>query len=115
MTLNYTKNGDYLIPNLTLSQPQKLPPLGKYGKMRKTYLAENRPIFYNRLILSQKLYPHLAEIDRQSSERVEFLMSQYLTNDPPPDKATNQMAWVRHMNTLKAQAEEVVMTELIYS
>ena len=52
--LTYTKNGDYLIPDLSLT-PQPETPLGKYGRMRKTYLKEHRPILWNRLILSEKL------------------------------------------------------------
>ena len=41
--MTYIQNGDYLIPDLKLSQqPEK--PLGKYGRMRKTYLKEHRPI-----------------------------------------------------------------------
>ena len=58
--LNYTKTGDYSIPNLKLSET---PEIGKYGRMRRNYLKEHRPVLYNRLLLSEKLYPHLAEID----------------------------------------------------
>lgn len=69
MKLVYLKNGDYLIPNLTLSeQPQQ--PLGKYGRMRKTYLQEHRPALYSHLLLSEKLYPHLLEVDRAVNERL---------------------------------------------
>ncbi|WP_432764283.1 TnpV protein, partial [Hungatella hathewayi] len=60
--MTYIQNGDYLIPDLKLSQqPEKS--LGKYGRMRKTYLKEHRPILYNQMLLSEKLYPHLLEID----------------------------------------------------
>ena len=60
--MTYIQNGDYLIPDLKLSQqPEK--PLGKYGRMRKTYLKEHHPILYNQMLLSEKLYPHLIEID----------------------------------------------------
>ena len=68
--LTYTRNGDYLIPDLSLSeQPEK--PLGKYGRMRKSYLKENRPVLYNHLLLSGMLYPHLAEIDQAAKQRLE--------------------------------------------
>ena len=64
--LTYTRNGDYLIPDLKLSeQPEK--PLGKYGRMRKAYLKEHRPILYNQLLMSEKLYPHLREIDETAN------------------------------------------------
>ena len=61
-TLTYTKNGDYLIPDLKLSEQQSKP-LGKYGRMRKSSLTEHRPILYHQLLMSEKLYPHLIEID----------------------------------------------------
>ena len=64
--LTYTRNGDYLIPDLNLTeQPQR--PLGKYGRMRKAYLKEHRPILYNQLLMSEKLYPHLQEIDETAN------------------------------------------------
>ena len=65
--LTYTRNGDYLIPDLKLTeQPEK--PLGKYGRMRKAYLKEHRPILYNQLLMSEKLYPHLQEIDETANQ-----------------------------------------------
>ena len=65
--MTYIQNGDYLIPDLKLSQqPEK--PLGKYGRMRKTYLKEHRPILYNQMLLSEKRYPHLLEIDETAQD-----------------------------------------------
>ena len=74
-TLTYTKNGDYLIPDLKLSEQQSKP-LGKYGRMRKAYLKEHRPILYNQLLMSEKLYPHLIEIDETAQTRLEQMMPQ---------------------------------------
>ena len=112
--MTYLKTGDYLIPNLTLTNPPTKP-LGKYGRMRRAFLQENNPTLFSDLILTEQLFPHLQEIDETANRRVEQLMSEYLQKNPAPDKATNQMGWVQHMNSLKAQAEEVVMTELINS
>lgn len=113
-TLTYTRNGDYLIPNLKLDeQPEK--PLGKYGRMRRAYLKENRPLLYNQFLLNGTLYPHLLEIEETANQRLKLIMSQLLEKDPAPDKKLNAMAWVQHMNALKAQAEEVILTELIDS
>ena len=67
--LSYIKNGDYLIPNLSLSQ-QEQQPLGKYGRMRKQYLQEHRPVLWNTMILSEKLYPHLREVDQTANRRM---------------------------------------------
>ena len=73
--MTYIQNGDYQIPDLKLSQqPEK--PLGKYGRMRKTYLKEHRPILYNQMLLSEKLYQHLLEIDEIAQSRLEQMMPQ---------------------------------------
>lgn len=112
--MTYRQNGDYFIPNLELTETEAKP-LGKYGRMRRAYLEQNNKILYNDLILTEKLFPHLREIDETATRRVEQLMNQYLQSSPAPDKETQQMAWVQHMNSLKAQAEEIVMTELINS
>lgn len=115
INLEYIRSGDYFIPNLTLSeQPQT--PLGKYGRMRKEYLCEHRPALYSNLILSEKLYPHLLEIDQTANERLERLMPKMMkaAGITAQLKATNQMKWVGLMNTVKAQVEEIIFAELIY-
>ena len=111
--LNYTQTGDYLLPNLTLNQPRK--PLGKYGRMRRNYLKQYRPVLYNSMLLNGTLYPHLMELEQTAENRMQQTMAQLLKQNPAPDKEQNQMAWVQHMNSLKAQAEELVQNELIYS
>ena len=111
--LSYTQTGDYLLPNLTLHQPKT--PLGKYGRMRRNYLKQYRPVLYNSMLLNGTLYPHLMELEQTAESRMQQTMKQLLKQNPAPDKEQNQMAWVQHMNSLKAQAEELVLTELIYS
>ena len=111
--LNYTQTGDYLLPNLTLNQPRK--PLGKYGRLRRTYLMNHRPVLYNTMLLNGSLYPHLMEVEQTAESRMQQSMAQLVKLTPAPDKESRQMAWVQHMNSLKAQAEELVMTELIYN
>ena len=111
--LSYTQTGDYLLPNLTLHQPKN--PLGKYGRMRLNFLKQQHPVLYNTMLLSGSLYPHLMEVEQTAESRMRQTMAQLLKQNPAPDKEQNQMSWVRHMNSLKAQAEELVMTELIYS
>ena len=112
-SLNYTKIGDYQLPNLTLSQPKT--PLGKYGRMRLNFLKQQHPVLYNTMLLSGSLYPHLMEVEQTAESRMRQSMEQLLKQNPAPDKAQNQLMWVQHMNSLKAQAEELVLTELIYS
>ena len=111
--VTYSTIGDYQLPNLTLNQPQK--PLGKYGRLRRTYLKEQRPVLYHTMLLNGSLYPHLMEVEQTAESRMQLTMKQLLKQTPAPDKEQNQMSWVRHMNSLKAQAEELVLTELIYS
>ena len=111
--LNYTQTGDYLLPNLTLNQPRK--PLGKYGRLRRTYLKDHRPVLYNTMLMSGSLYPHLMEVEQTAENRMQQTMAQLLKQNPAPDKEQNQMGWVQHMNSLQAQIEETILTELIYS
>ena len=114
--LTYTRSGDYWIPNLSLSQ-QETQPLGKYGRMRKKYLQEHRPVLWNSLILSEKLYPHLREIDETANRWLEQMMPGLMQSAGVTEalKASDPMKWVGLMNSLKAQAEEVILTELIYA
>ena len=112
--LTYTQCGDYLIPDIRLEHTGTQT-LGKYGRMRRAFLEQNNPMLLNDMILTESLFPHLWEIEDTANTRMDQLMKQYLEQNPAPDKETNQMAWVQHMNSLKAQAEEVVMTELINS
>ena len=60
--ISYKQNGDYLIPELSL--PEQTESIGKYGRMRKNHLKEHRPVLFNSLLLSGKLYPHLLEIEQ---------------------------------------------------
>ena len=114
--LTYTRSGDYWIPDLSLSQ-QETQPLGKYGRMRKVYLQEHRPVLWNSLILSEKLYPHLREIDETANSRLERMMPELMQSAGVTEalKASNPLKWVGLMNSLKAQAEEVILTELVYT
>ena len=115
-SLTYTMNGDYQIPDLKLTeQPEK--PLGKYGRMRKAYLKQHRPILYNQLLMSEKLYPHLIEIDETAQSRLEQMMPRLAEAAGATEqlKAADPMKGVGLMNTCKAQAEEILMAELINS
>lgn len=94
MKLDYIKNRDYSIPNLTLSEQQQTP-IGKYGRMRKAYFQEHRSALYNHLLLSEKLYPHLLEINNTANERLELLMPSMITAAGITEqlKITDQIKW----------------------
>ena len=84
--------------------------------MRKCYLKEHRPVLYSNLLLSGKLVQHLAEIDRVCEERIELLTQQITKQEGVNEalKAADQMEWVRHMNSIRNRAEEVVLHDLVY-
>ena len=114
--LQYRMNGDYLIPDLSLSETAEMP-LGKYGRMRKTYLKEHRPVLFTNLLLSEKLYPHLREIDEAAQNRLETMIPKLMEAAGISEKlkAENPMQWVGLMNNCKAQAEETILSELVNS
>ena len=114
--LTYTQVGDYLIPNLTLGeQPNR--DLGKYGRMRRTYLKDHRPGMFNRLTLNGSLFSHLLEIEDAANHRLELMMPGLAKAAGATEalKASDPMKWVGLMNNCKAQAEEIILSELIYS
>ena len=111
--VTYSTIGDYQLPNLTLPRQEKA--LGKYGRLRQTYLKEQRPVLYHTMLLNGSLYPHLMEVEQTAESQMQQTMQGLLKQNPAPNKEQHQMGWVQHMNSLKAQAEELVLTELIYS
>ena len=113
--LTYTRCGDYYIPDLKLSE-QPEAPIGKYGRMRRRYLKEHRPGLYSSLILSEKLYPHLLEIDRTARERMDAMLPRMMETAGVTEdlKARDPMRWVGLMNTLKAQVEEIILKEMTF-
>ena len=116
MIIQYHKSGDYYLPNLSL-EDQEMQPIGKYGRMRKRYLKEQHPVLFSNMLLSGKLFCHLAEIEQACEERLELLIRQMADRESVTEafKATDQMAWVARMNNIRSRAEEIVLHELIYT
>ena len=112
--IHYAQVGEYQLPLLILSQSCDSEPLGKYGRMRLTYLKTQRPVLYNRMLLNGTLWPHLQEVQRAVSEQVERTIAALADKFPAPDKERSQLLWAAHMNGLKTQAEEVVVREIVY-
>lgn len=115
MKLTYHCCGDYLLPALTI--PDESVTLGKYGRMRKTYLKEHKPILYNALLLSGKLTEHLIGVDAECRERLETFLPQMMRQEGVDEalKARDQMEWVRRMNSIQNRAEEILLNELVYA
>lgn len=104
-----------MIPDLKIEVPEQ--PLGKYGRMRQKYLKEHRPILWNQMILEESLFPQLLEIEQAAQSRLEQMMPKLASEAGATEalKASDPMKWVGLMNTCKAQAEEVILAELIYA
>ena len=115
MEITYSRCGDYLIPDLVLSKDE-IQPIGKYGRMRKRYLKDHHPVIYSELLLTEKLYPHLREINKACEGRLELLVLQMAKSGGVTEalKAADQMAWVGKMNNIRSRAEEIVLHELVY-
>lgn len=111
----YRQVGDYFIPNITLPDDGEYQ-IGKYGRMRRSYLKEHRPVLYANLLTSGTLHRHLAEIDRACNERMEIIVSAMAKQESVTEtlRAVDQMEWVRRMNSIRSRAEEIVLTELVY-
>ena len=111
----YRQEGDYLIPNLYLPDEPDYQ-IGKYGRMRRSYLKEHRPVLYASLLTSGTLHRHFAEIDQACNERMAIIVSDMARQEDVTEalKAADQMEWVRRMNNIRSRAEEIVLTELVY-
>lgn len=113
--IRYRQCGEYLIPDLTLDGCEQKP-LGKYGRMRKKYLQDHRPILWNVLILNGTLDAHLQETDVAAKGQTERVMAEMMKTAGVNErlKADDPMRWVQGMNSLKEQVEEAVLREIIF-
>ena len=112
----YTQVGDVLLPDLSIEEAEQRF-IGKYGRMRKRYLKGHRPVLYSNMLLSGKLFCHLTEIDQSCEERLELIIRQMAEREGVDEarKASDQMEWVACMHNIRSRAEEIVLSEVIYS
>lgn len=112
--LDYVLVGDYYIPALRLTEESR--PIGHWGRRRKAYLEEARPALYCSLLLSGKLWTHLADVDEQAEERLALIMEQMKAAEGVTEKlkADDQLEWVRRCNSIRSRAEEIIYAELVY-
>ena len=112
----YRQVGDYLSPNLVLPDTGNYQ-IGKYGRMRRSYLQEHRKILYTNYVMEGMLFKHLAEIDQACNERMEIIVSAMSEQEGVNEalKAADQMEWVRRKNNIRNRAEEIILNELIYA
>ena len=116
MEMTYTQRADSSTPN-AISSPDEQPILGKYGRMRRTFLKEHRKLQYNQMLLDDTLWEHLLQIDRQATEMMEQIVTQMKQSRGVTEemKANDQWRWIQEMGNIRNAAEEIVLRELVYS
>ena len=114
--ITYTRQGDYLIPDLTLPTEPELP-LGRYALMHRDYLEQHKRVTYLNLLTTGKLNEHLHQTEQTALQRLELLTKQLQAEQGVTEelKAKARMQWVGLMNSIRSQAEELLLTELIYN
>ena len=114
MELTYRTESGYRLPNLDVPEAPKV---GKYGMLRRSFLANHRHGIYTGMLLTGELNAHLEKIDREATEMVERLTVRMAREQGVTEelKASDQMKWVGLMNNIRAAAEEVALAELIYT
>ena len=113
----YTQVGDYLLPDLKLSEEEKQANIGVWGMRHKKFLKENHRVLYANLMTSGKLVAYLDDIERQATEMFLRLVKELAEKENVNEelKVADQMLWVKKMNNIRNRATEIVNAELIYT
>ena len=111
----YERQGNYYIPCLAV-QAEEEKPIGLWGRRHLQYIKQERKLQYMELLTSGRLNSYLADINAQAEERMLLLTGKMAQREGLTEqlKAQDQMLWVQRMNSLRSQAEELVLAELIY-
>lgn len=112
--IEYVLVGDYYIPDLKLPNEERT--IGKYGRMHREYLKEHNPMRFNDLVLEGQLWTYLADLNEQAQERLSLIVKQMKVTESVTEelKASDQMAWLGAMNSIRNRAEEIVLNEIVY-
>lgn len=115
MSISYTKQGDYLLPNLILKEKDQFN-IGKYGLLRLEYIKKYRLGLYFDLLVNDALNEYLHDIDTTVNKIVQELIKEFAEKDNINEelKANNEMIWISKMNNIKNTAEEIILKEYIY-
>ena len=113
--IEYVRVGDYYIPNLKFPSEER--PIGKYGRMHRDYLREHNPVMFDDLVLTGCLWTYLADLNEQAENRLQLMIQQMQGAEAVTEvlKASNQLAWVQAMNSIRSRAEEILQEELIFA
>lgn len=114
--ITYTRQGDYLLPDLTMPEQPELS-MGRYARMRKKFLKEHHKVRYYNLLTSCALNEHLNDTERRANEMEQMLTEQMAASEGVTEslKATDMMSWVRKMNSIRSRVQEIVMAEVIFA
>ena len=112
MKIEYTKVGDYYLPNLYY--PEETRPIGFWGMLWKEYLKEHKPGTYTYLLLTARLDSYLTDLNEQAQERFELIEAQMQSTEGVTEelKRQNPMEWVCHCNNIRNRAAEIIKQEL---
>ena len=111
MEIKYTRQGDYLIPNLYLEKDEEC------GISRLHFIAQNKQALYETLLMTNKLTHHLLLVSDSCESLYKILMDDYIKNDerlPEKNKELNPLEWTKLMNNYKNMAEEIVLNEYVF-
>ena len=117
MEIKYTRQGDYLIPNLYLEKDDNCGRIGKYGILRLHFIAQNKQALYETLLMTNKLTHHLLLVSDSCESLYKILMEDYIKNDEKlseKSKESNPLEWAELMNNYKNMAEEIVLNEYVF-
>ena len=115
MNISYTKQGDYLLPDLILKEKVQYN-IGKYGLLRLQYIKKYKLGLYFDLLVNDNLNEYLHDIDTTVMEKVQKIIKKLAEKENINEKLKqdNQMLWVSKMNNIKNIAEEILLKEYIY-
>ena len=114
--IEYTKVGDFYLPNIALPKPRRTGNIGKYGRLRLQYLEEHYKAECMLMRINNELTSHLLDVEDECRTRVESLVEQMAKKENVTEelKANNQLEWVQQMNNIKNRAEEIAYNEIIF-
>ena len=115
--LHYELVEDYYLIAGEDEPEQEQEPIGIWGQQHLRYLKEHHRVRYANLLTSGELNAYLADIDRQAEELFLRLVKQMANAEGISEtlKASNQMEWVRRMNSCRNRASEIVYHQVIYT
>ena len=112
---SYTQQGDYLLPNLTLSDETEKE-IGVWGMRHKRYLKSNHRVLYYKLLTAGKLNNHIIDVDQRAQTLFEQTVKSLAEKEHVIEKlkARNMLLWVQKMNNIRNRATEIINEQVIY-